>query len=203
MVTNILMFIGGGSAGNGRRHKNHHLPGFGFCDVERSPWPRASHHRTPVHQFFHPTPGPHCRPAGCGSGHPRDVFAPHVHRLQPLDKVLFETISAFGTVGLSTGITYNLALHRRVGSDGPDLRGAHRYRHRFLSHRPGIPSKVVPATRRTAHHRLTFRSPQQVVGSRMRLKDEYPLLVFRQYPLVFTKHSGSGTTTNKPPIVGG
>ncbi len=37
----------------------------------------------------------------------------------------------------------------------------------------------------------------------MGLKDEYRLLVLRQYPEVFTEYSGSGTTANKPPIFGG
>lgn len=107
MVTNILMFIGGGSAGTAGGIKV-----TTFLVLRFAMWNevRGREHVTIAHRSISSsTQRQALTVALLGVG---VVILGTLLLLMStdysLEKVLFETISAFGTVGLSTGITYNL-----------------------------------------------------------------------------------------------
>lgn len=109
LMTDVLMFIGGGSGGTAGGIKVTTFALLAFvimAEVRGQPT---------VHVFGRRLPALVQRQAltialsGVGM-----VMVSTIALLEithhPLDKVLFETISAFGTVGLSTGITYQLPV---------------------------------------------------------------------------------------------
>lgn len=107
MVTNILMFIGGGSAGTAGGIKITTFLVLGFAMWNEV---RGREHVTIAHRSISSsTQRQALTVALLGVG---VVILGTLLLLMStdysLEKVLFETISAFGTVGLSTGITYNL-----------------------------------------------------------------------------------------------
>ncbi|GAA3283712.1 TrkH family potassium uptake protein [Paenarthrobacter aurescens] len=107
MVTNVLMFIGGGSAGTagGIKITTFLVLGFAIWNEVRGREQVTIAHRS----ISSSTQRQALTVALLGVG---AVILGTMLLLittdYSLEKVLFETISAFGTVGLSTGITYNL-----------------------------------------------------------------------------------------------
>jgi trk system potassium uptake protein TrkH len=107
MITNILMFIGGGSAGTagGIKITTFLVLGFAIWNEIRGREQVTIAHRS----ISSSTQRQALTVALLGVG---AVILGTLLLLMStdysLEKVLFETISAFGTVGLSTGITYNL-----------------------------------------------------------------------------------------------
>ncbi|UKA48956.1 TrkH family potassium uptake protein [Arthrobacter sp. FW305-123] len=107
MVTNVLMFIGGGSAGTagGIKITTFLVLGFAIWNEIRGREQVTIAHRS----ISSSTQRQALTVALLGVG---AVILGTMLLLittdYSLEKVLFETISAFGTVGLSTGITYNL-----------------------------------------------------------------------------------------------
>lgn len=107
MVTNVLMFIGGGSAGTagGIKITTFLVLGFAIWNEIRGRDQVTIAHRS----ISSSTQRQALTVALLGVG---AVILGTLLLLMStdytLEKVLFETISAFGTVGLSTGITYNL-----------------------------------------------------------------------------------------------
>ncbi|WP_081765927.1 TrkH family potassium uptake protein [Arthrobacter sp. 31Y] len=107
MVTNILMFIGGGSAGTagGIKITTFLVLGFAIWNEVRGREQVTIAHRS----ISSSTQRQALTVALLGVGVViLGTFLLLMSTDYSLDKVLFETISAFGTVGLSTGITYNL-----------------------------------------------------------------------------------------------
>ncbi len=107
MVTNILMFIGGGSAGTagGIKITTFLVLGFAIWNEVRGREQVTIAHRS----ISSSTQRQALTVALLGVGAViLGTFLLLMSTDYSLDKVLFETISAFGTVGLSTGITYNL-----------------------------------------------------------------------------------------------
>ncbi|MGH3735035.1 MAG: TrkH family potassium uptake protein [Micromonosporaceae bacterium] len=107
LITDVLMFIGGGSAGTagGIKVTTFLLLGFVmWAEVRGEP---------DVHSFNRRLAGPPQRQAltvallGVGLVVAGTV-ALQLFTKHPLDQTLFEVVSAFGTVGLSTGITADL-----------------------------------------------------------------------------------------------
>lgn len=107
MITNVLMFIGGGSAGTagGIKITTFLVLGFAIWNEIRGREQVTIAHRS----ISSSTQRQALTVALLGVG---AVILGTLLLLMTtdysLEKVLFETISAFGTVGLSTGITYNL-----------------------------------------------------------------------------------------------
>lgn len=107
MITNVLMFIGGGSAGTagGIKITTFLVLGFAIWNEIRGREQVTIAHRS----ISSSTQRQALTVALLGVG---AVILGTLLLLMStdytLEKVLFETISAFGTVGLSTGITYNL-----------------------------------------------------------------------------------------------
>lgn len=107
MITNVLMFIGGGSAGTagGIKITTFLVLGFAIWNEIRGRDQVTIAHRS----ISSSTQRQALTVALLGVG---AVILGTLLLLMftdyTLEKVLFETISAFGTVGLSTGITYNL-----------------------------------------------------------------------------------------------
>jgi len=107
MVTNILMFIGGGSAGTagGIKITTFLVLGFAMWNEIRGREQVTIAHRS----ISSSTQRQALTVALLGVG--LVILGTMLLLITTdygLDRVLFETISAFGTVGLSTGITYNL-----------------------------------------------------------------------------------------------
>ena len=72
-----------------------------------------------------------------------------------LEKVLFESISAFATVGMSTGITYNLPPAAEWVLMALMFTRPHRHRDGRVRARPVLPAPALPAAGGTPHHRLS------------------------------------------------
>ena len=140
--TDVLMFIGGGSAGTAGGIKVDHL-------LRAAPRHRVGGARRPRRHRLrpadparrHPAAGAHRRPARVaavvGPDPPLRMTTPFT-----LDQILYEVVSAFATVGLSTGITADLPrLHQLV------LVGAHVHRPpraRHPRHRAGPARAPAP-----------------------------------------------------------
>ena len=84
-----------------------------------------------------------------------------------LDQVLFEVVSAFSTVGLSTGIT-DAGRHRRpAAADGPDVPGTARTHHAGLGAGPAVPPAAVRPARRNAPSSAEPAAPPDDHGAPM------------------------------------
>lgn len=113
MVTNVLMFIGGGSAGTAGGIKITTFLVLGFAIWNEI---RGREHVTIAHRSVSSSSQRQALTVallGVGAVIIGTIlllmFTDH-----GLEKVLFESISAFGTVGLSTGITFNLPASAQV-----------------------------------------------------------------------------------------
>ena len=109
LVITTLMFIGAGSASTARRHQGHDVRGPRLRAVVRGPRQardvNAFRRRIPIEP--HPS-GAHGRPCcPSASSSARRLLLMSIEDLT-LMPALFEVTSAFGTVGLSTGITHRL-----------------------------------------------------------------------------------------------
>jgi len=77
---------------------------------------------------------------------------------QALDRALFEAVSAFGTVGLSTGITFDLPPRRRGGPRPAHVPRPHRAAHPGFRPRPAHAPRSLRIPQGKARHWLGSRS---------------------------------------------
>ena len=160
MVTNILMFIGGGSAGTAGGIKITTFLVLGFAiwnEVRGRDQVTIAHRSISSSSQRQALSVALLGVAAVVSG----TMLLLMFTDYSLEKVLFESISAFATVGMSTGITYNIPPVGAVGPHGPDVHRPHRHHHRRLSPGPVVPAAPLPAARGTAHHRLARATLRQ------------------------------------------
>jgi hypothetical protein len=153
MITNILMFIGGGSAGTAGAIKITTFLVLGFAIWNEI---RGRDQVTIAHRSISSSAQRQALSvallgvAAVVSG----TLLLLMFTDYSLEKVLFESISAFATVGVSTGITYDLPANAQWLLYGSHVHGPHRHYHRGLIPRPVLPPTALPTPGRTTHHRL-------------------------------------------------
>ena len=158
LVTDMLMFIGGGSASTAGGIKVTTLAILflaAFAEARGIDDMEAYERRIPQDVL---------RLGGerraVGGDHRRGARASLLLLItdEPLDYVLFDVISAFATCGLSTGFTQSTAGCRAVRARRDHVLRSHRYRDPRRRTRGDDTAPAVPPTGREAHRWLT-RSP--------------------------------------------
>ena len=163
-----LMFIGDGLGLDRRRHQADDV-------LDPAGLDRVDHLRPPAHRGVRPARvGGHRLPRAVGRpavGRARvrdDPAAPGHDPVRRLLPIAFETVSAFGTVGDSTGITPTLPDTLAAGADRHDVRRTARAAHLRPRPRGAHPGGHRPARARDDPDRLNQRSPHEDVGPRHR-----------------------------------
>ncbi len=153
MVTNILMFIGGGSAGTAGGIKITTFLVLGFSiwnEVRGRDEVTIAHRSISASSQRQALSVALLGVAAVVSG----TLLLLMLTDYSLEKVLFESISAFATVGMSTGITYNLPPSAEWVLMALMFTRQNRHRDGGVRTGPLLTAAPLPAAGGTAHHRL-------------------------------------------------